>query len=171
MTGKRMGIGLFGDCQSTNLRPVNHYFPQIARRTKGKGLPQRPSEQACRMALDGVPLDAYRQLGAVGAPVHGESLARTVDRATSRPAELGFLSRFNSILAFQRQLHQKEGIQLLGGHGDFGAIAHDAEAHGRRAQIAVPVIQFGTPVGEAQTMITEYTRDHFAGFIQIPRMQ
>jgi len=28
-----MGIGLFGDCQSTNLRPVNHYFPQIARRT------------------------------------------------------------------------------------------------------------------------------------------
>jgi len=33
MTGKRMGIGLFGDCQSTNLRPVNYYFPQIARRT------------------------------------------------------------------------------------------------------------------------------------------
>jgi len=29
-----MGIGLFGDCQSTNLRPVNHYFPQIARRTE-----------------------------------------------------------------------------------------------------------------------------------------
>ncbi|SFV02960.1 hypothetical protein SAMN04489707_11091, partial [Paenacidovorax caeni] len=33
MTGKRKGIGLFGDCQSTNLRTVNHYFPQIARRT------------------------------------------------------------------------------------------------------------------------------------------
>ncbi|WP_217647525.1 hypothetical protein, partial [Paenacidovorax caeni] len=29
----RKGIGLFGDCQSTNLRTVNHYFPQIARRT------------------------------------------------------------------------------------------------------------------------------------------
>ena len=34
MTGKRKGIGLFGDCQSTNLRPVNPYFPQFARRTK-----------------------------------------------------------------------------------------------------------------------------------------
>ncbi|WP_287369504.1 hypothetical protein, partial [Thauera sp.] len=34
MTGKRKGIGLFGDCQSTNLRTVNHYFPQIARRTQ-----------------------------------------------------------------------------------------------------------------------------------------
>ena len=32
-----MGIGLFGDCQSTNLRPVNHYFPQIARRTGKMG--------------------------------------------------------------------------------------------------------------------------------------
>src|SRR5690606_26762651 len=33
MTGKRKEIGLFGHCQSTNLRTVNHYFPQIARRT------------------------------------------------------------------------------------------------------------------------------------------
>jgi len=40
MTGKRKGIGLFGDCQSTNLRTVIHYFPRIARRTKNK----RPSD-------------------------------------------------------------------------------------------------------------------------------
>ncbi|MDD3675537.1 hypothetical protein, partial [Thauera propionica] len=38
MTGKRKGIGLFGDCQSTNLRTVNHYFPQIARRTENKAV-------------------------------------------------------------------------------------------------------------------------------------
>lgn len=36
MTGKRKEIGLFGDCQSTNLPTVNHYFPQIARRTTKK---------------------------------------------------------------------------------------------------------------------------------------
>ncbi|WP_341649792.1 restriction endonuclease subunit S [Thauera humireducens] len=43
MTGKRKGIGLFGDCQSTNLRTVNHYFPQIARRTKVKGGKRLPT--------------------------------------------------------------------------------------------------------------------------------
>ncbi len=38
MTGKRTGIGLFGDCQSTNLRPVNHYLPRIPRRTKNEAV-------------------------------------------------------------------------------------------------------------------------------------
>ncbi|MBP7445470.1 MAG: hypothetical protein KA855_11345, partial [Zoogloea sp.] len=53
MTGKRMGIGLFGDCQSTNLRPVNHYFPQIARRTFFYALTDRmPSGQHTQKTPD-----------------------------------------------------------------------------------------------------------------------
>ena len=48
-----MGIGLFGDCQSTNLRPVNHYFPQIARRTFFYALTDRmPSGQHTQKAPD-----------------------------------------------------------------------------------------------------------------------
>lgn len=53
MTGKRKEIGLFGDCQFTNLRPVNPYFPLIARRTKKKGAyethpqPQQRDKKPC----------------------------------------------------------------------------------------------------------------------------